>query len=246
MKRLLYGLAAVLSGLLPGGALAEDALIAQLGTEEVRISTQFAGKKVLVFGALSRPGDVVIKVVSPPQDVALSHKLKLGPFWLNSEEWVVQGAPGLVYLLSTRPTRELLDPDARERLGLRLESALAQAKDPGPPHNQENWREAFLHLKRADGHYREDGHAIRLVRNRLFTAELVLPADLPLGIYRLETYLVRKGRVVGQQHLQFKVRQVGLERWVSDIAEKHPWLLGTEFTALAMMLGLGFGVVLRR
>ena len=60
---------------------------------------------------------IFAKVVSPKQKVALGHKSRVGPLWLESGHATVRRTPGLPYLLSSRPLSDLLGNTERQTLG---------------------------------------------------------------------------------------------------------------------------------
>lgn len=221
-------------------------LFAQLGTRHVDVTVRFAGQDVLVFGAVSQPGDVVIKMASPDQSVDMSRRGRYGPFWLTSGKFTIPGTPGLLYVLSTRPVDEIMDSAERDRYGLDLSDVLrgVEPKDVGVAVGA--WKSKFIELKKKGHYYLQDGHAVRLVDDRLFSATMALPTKLPLGMYHLHIYLVRDGKVVAQQSRELDVREAGAARWVSDLAYAHSWVFGIGFTLFAMALGLGLGIVLRK
>jgi hypothetical protein len=65
-------LAAVLAlGLAIAGPLRAAPLVADLSKHLVAITTGFAGTDVLLFGAIDEPGDVVVIVWGPPQEVVM-------------------------------------------------------------------------------------------------------------------------------------------------------------------------------
>lgn len=227
-------------------APAGDTLVTELATGNVDINMRFSGEKILVFGAISRPGDIIIKVKSPMQTVALSRKERFGPFWLASGKIKISHTPGLLYLLSTAPIDTLLPPAERERYGLSLGHVTKLATLDSDAKGMGDWQAAFLRLKRSDGHYLEGGHAVRIENKRLFFTTINLPAKLPLGVYRLEFYLVRGGKVVAQQARKLNVQQVHVERWMSNTAHNTPWSFGFAYTFGAMFLGLVLGVILQR
>ncbi|MGA7800654.1 MAG: TIGR02186 family protein [Gammaproteobacteria bacterium] len=248
MSPVLRLLGALWCVLLASGASAAggDELVTQLGTHHVEITARFTGQDVLIFGAVSHPGDVIIKVISPHQTVDLSRKARYGPFWLTSGKFTVRGTPGLLYVLSTRPVADIVGAAQRSRYGLDLADVLEGVQPSDVGSDMVDWRPAFLGLKERGHYYLQDGHAVKMLGNRLFSASMALPAKLPLGIYHLEIYLVRDGKVVAQQSRKFDVREVRAERWVSNVAYDHSWMFGIAFTLLAMVLGLVLGIVLRR
>lgn len=244
MMRVFAGLCGLL--LLSTAVRAQDELVTELAQRHVDITAQFTGEKVLIFGAVCQPGNIIIKVSSPDETVAIARKAQYGPFWLTSGNFTVKGAPGLFYILSTQPVDKLLDADERERYGLSLKDSLNDAQVADVPDNVEDWKQSFLDLKDKDGHYRENGDAVRLVGAKLFSASVSLPAKLPLGEYKLTIYSVRDGKVVAQQSRSLDVREVRMERWVSNVAYTYPWTFGIAFVLLAMVLGLVLGIVLRK
>lgn len=246
MMRRVFTFAMLMLSVWALGARADNALVTQLGTDHVDITSRFTGEHILIFGATSGAGDVIIKVQSPTQGVALSRKVSVGPFWLDSGSLTVKGSPGLVYLLSSRPTKDLLDRKTRDRLGLRFQDALVGVHVPTDDQGMSDWREAFVRLKQTDGYYLEADHAVQLTGNRLFSATLALPANIPLGEYKLNIFLVRNGKVVSHDTHTLNVQQVQLEHWVAATAHNHPWTFGVSFVVLAMALGLGLGMALRR
>src|SRR5512143_1298657 len=98
----------LLAGLmLPLLAQADGPVLMEPETTHVDITADFAGTDIKTYGVIDGPGDLIIKVVGPRQDVTLSRKVKLGPFWVGGSEAEVAGAPSLLYLYSTKPITEL-------------------------------------------------------------------------------------------------------------------------------------------
>ena len=182
MKRLMRIVAALTCVLsLSGTAVAQDELVTELAQHHVDITAQFTGEKVLIFGAVSHPGDIVIKVSSPIEKEAISHKAKYGPFWLTSGKFTVDGAPGLLFLLSTRPIGELLSPAERERYGLSLKSSLSGAQPVGVSADVPDWRSSFLRLKQKADHYLEQGHAVNMVERQAVFRQYHLARQVAIG-----------------------------------------------------------------
>lgn len=226
-------------------AAADDHLVTHLDVDHVDVTTRFQGQRILLFGAAPQDTDVIIKMVSPTQQVELSRKLRLGPVWLEGGHLSVTGAPELVYLISSRPLEQLFSAAQRDTLALTLESALKNTLITGDTSLMSDWQPAFLRLKQRNRHYVETGDAVQLDKGRLFYAHIDLPAESPLGRYRLSVYLVRNGKVVRRQEQYLEVQEVSVEEWVSRVVQEYPWSFGALFTFGVMALGLLLGVVLR-
>lgn len=236
----------LVSSLLSGSVLAAGGLITQLATDHVDITTRFTGKDILVFGAMTSPGDIVIRVVSPDETVALSRKVPVGPFWLSGGQVTVRGAPGLMYVLSSRPLDKILPAKERRRYGLDFDGIVEKAGLVEKKAHMDDWRAAFVRLKRANGNYLQADDAVKEVGKRLFSATVALPAKIPLGMYRIGVYLVRDGKVIDSTAGQLDVQQVRMARWVAQAAHNHGWIFGISFTVFALVLGLLLGMALRR
>lgn len=151
--RRFLSLLAVLASALVHPAASADRLVTHMDVDHVDVSTRFVGQSILLFGAVPPGTDVIIKMVSPEQEVELGRKSRVGPLWLESGHVTVRRTPGLMYLMSSRPLSALLGSAERERLGLTLSSVLAPAEISGDSAPLPHWREALLWLKRRRGFY---------------------------------------------------------------------------------------------
>lgn len=247
MKQLTLLLALTLLLVSRTAAAAGHSLLTELQTQHVDVTMTFTGQDTLIYGALSKPGDVVIKVTSPAMSVDLKHKKAIGPFWLDSGKLTVRQTPGLYYLLSSQPIKKIVSPAEQKKYGLHLQDALKQAKvDSSTAKDMGNWQKAFIELKQNSGLFRQVPNAVKLVEKRLFSATIELPANIPLGSYHLDIYLVQHGHVIGHQTRNLEVNQVQLEHWVANAVNRHSWLFGIAFTVFALLLGLTLGMALRR
>jgi uncharacterized protein (TIGR02186 family) len=224
---------------------AGDHLVTRLDVDHVEVTTRFQGQSILVFGAVSPGTDVIIEMRSPDQDVELAHKARVGPLWVEAGHLVVSGVPGLVYLLSSSPLDRLLRTAVRQRLGLTLESPLAAARTRSDAALRADWQAALLRLKDRRGYYLVNGRGVSLEMGRLFYSRVDLPAEAPLGRYRLFIYLVRGGQVVRRQQQTLVVQEAHLTEWISRVAHVYPWAFGVLLTLGMMLLGLVLGMVLR-
>lgn len=222
---------------------ADEPLVVVPDTGEVKITTDFAGTDVKAVGSMRGPADLIIKLVGPQQEATLSRETKLGPFWVEGETMKMEGAPSLLFLYATAPIASILPPVEQEKYGLRLEGVPVRVAPQLKARAAEDWRNAFFRLKERQGYYHEDDTAIRVFGNRLFIADMRLPGDLQVGTYSVETLVVKSGKVVGRDVGQFKVRLAGIERRVWEAAHDHPWLFGSLFTLLAMLLGLALNAI---
>ena len=216
------------------------------GTDKVDVTSRFRGRDILVFGALSHPGQVIVALRSPDSAVAVTRKTQMGPIWVTGKKVTVSHFPGVLQILSSAPVDQILSPARLDALGLDPRGILAHATYEPEPADPGSWQQAVLHNKEKQGAYRINPHGVRVQDGRLFSAHLLLPASLPLGAYELDVYLVHNGRVLAQSAQKIDVQQVGLEEWVARFADQKPWLFGIVLTLFLATLGLGLGIIMQR
>ncbi len=235
---------ALLGSSLPASASAP--LVVAVSADQVDITSHFSGRDLLVYGAISRPGQVIVLLRSPDSTDAMLQKTQTGPIWLTGAKVTVTGAPGIWQRLSSAPVAQILPAATLQHLGL-SPAAIARAAHYTPaPKNPDEWQKAFLNNKIRQHDYVVEDAGVHLKQKRLFSARLQLPASLPLGQYQLDTFLVRQQQVVAQQEQSIEVRQVGFQAWIADFAEQHSWVYGVVLTVLLASLGFGLGIMMRR
>ncbi|MCE5361408.1 MAG: TIGR02186 family protein [Acidithiobacillus sp.] len=227
-------------------ATAAPSLVLGTGNDKVDVTSRFRGRDLLIFGALSHPGQVIVVLRSPDAAAAVTQKNQMGPLWITGKKVTVSHFPGVLQILSSRPLEQILPAAERTRLGLDPESILKDAKYEPLPKDAAAWRAAVLAAKEKQGAYRLNPAGVRIQDGRLFSAHLQLPASLPLGSYDLDVYLVNQGKVLAQSHQTIDVQQVGVEEWIAKYADQQPWLYGVVLTLLLASLGLGLGIVMQR
>src|SRR5690606_41894391 len=77
-------------------------------------------------------------------------------------------------------------------------------------------------------------------------ARIPVPARVPVGNYRAETYLISKGRVIAVASRDVEIRKAGFERFVALAAQRHGFLYGLSAVLLSLTLGYGASAIFRR
>lgn len=226
-------------------AEASTPLVVATSTDRVNVTSHFVGENLLVYGAITGPGQVIVILRSPDSTEAMQQKTRTGPIWLNGAKVTVTRAPGIWQRLSSAPVRHILPDDTLQKLGLTLSSLVDKARfDPEPDH-LDTWQKAFLDEKIRYRNYVVDPAGVTL-KQGLFSAKIRLPASLPLGHYQLLTYLVRQQQVVAVRKQQIDVRQVGFQAWIARFARENSWVYGIVLTFILAGLGFALGILMRR
>ena len=229
----------------PAAAQGTDALIADLSSREIAITTGFAGTELLLFGAVDGEGDIVVVVRGPKRREIVRRKERIAGVWVIGRSVAFDEVPAFYFVTSTRPLRDIASAAvfAPRRIGAdNLHIVPVARADVG----RTEFRRALLRNKARSGLYGENQGAVKVTGGRLFRTRVFFPSNVPTGNYTAEVYLMRNGVIIGGQSTPLVVHKVGLEADVFQVAHRHSTLYG--IIAIVIALGAGWlaGVVFRR
>lgn len=234
-------------------AAAQDLTIA-LSTEEVRITSNFTGTELTLFGVVADDPDppedgydIAITLRGPSQNVAVRRKDRVAGVWINRASKTVLAMPSFYALRTSVPLDEIGDVTLLRRnflgaanLGFVYRDSL-MINDP----DGEEFRQAFLRLKTEGGLYSE-AVTVDFLGEQVFRATIALPANTPVGTYRAEVRVFSDGALVALDREEMTVARSGGERLFFEASRTQPVLYGLASVALALFVGWFGGVVFRR
>ncbi len=231
---------------------AQQPLVADLDTHQIAIRSTFTGTDLLLFGAIEAApgkslseeerGDVIIAVHGPTADVTVRKKSRVGPIWVNTDAVEFRDIPGFYALLSTRPLENIAPPALLRRHDLGIEQVLA---DTVLDQAHMEFQRALIRSRTDEGLFIEDHQGFRFVGGKLFRARISLPANVPVGTYKVQAFLIRDGQVVGAQFSPLFVDKVGVELQIFRLAHHLPWLYGLMAVLLSVLAGWATAVIFR-
>jgi uncharacterized protein (TIGR02186 family) len=238
---------------------------AALTETNVRVSSDFSGARIVLYGAIfdphRRPSDVVVIVRGPDQPVRITRKTRVLGLWVNSRPVVFEGAPGFYMAASNRPLDDIARFGTLRRLGAGVDHLAIRAPEEQRVETRYGirdmvvsrlgadylvWRRAVVRLKEKAGLYAADERGVRFVDANLFRAEIALPAQAPIGQYRADIVLFQDGQPVSTKVRTLNVEKVGVERALYLWAHRRPWSYGFASMAIALAVGWAASVVFRR
>ncbi|MGB0920302.1 MAG: TIGR02186 family protein [Alphaproteobacteria bacterium] len=228
-----------------------DPLIASLSDHQVSIRPTFTGAEILLFGALGDeaadqrvPSDVVVVVRGPEAPLTVRKKDRVGIIWANTEALEFEKVPGFYAVLSTRPLEEIASASlwARHAIGADNLSLASFVESD----EVEVYRRAIIRSRRRDGLFVEEVGAFDVIGGQLFRARLTLPANVPVGAYKVEAFVLRDRKIIGAQFSPLFVDKIGLERRIYKFAQEWPWAYGVVAVLLAIWFGWAAAAIFRR
>lgn len=220
-------LAVLLATALVAPAGAAEPLIADMTTHFIAITTGFTGANLVLFGATDGSGDIIAVVRGPEHDVVVRRKSRIAGLWINTHEVTFTSVPSYYAVYSSRPLEEIAPPamQALHQIGL-ANLRCGTAGKPRPVEEVAAFRAALIRERQHDGLFGDPGGRAHFLGDRLFRADIALPANLPTGEYRVEIYLVHDGAVLSAQTSPLFVSQAGIDADVNDFADRYALLYG--------------------
>jgi uncharacterized protein (TIGR02186 family) len=250
----LVALAAALVWAAPASA---EHLTVALSTGEVKISSNFTGAPVTLFGVIerdaqsaSRPGgyQVATLVQGPPESVIVRRKDRILGVWANSASETILAPPSFYMINSSGKIADLAPAPTLERHRLGFANTRfdyrnrPRANDP----RAAEFREAFLRIKENAGLYTENEDAIEFIGDSVFRTTVWVPANSPVGFYRVSVFLFADGALLTRTDQSFRISKSGFEQYISVFAREKSFVYGFLCALMALFTGWLGGVIFRR
>lgn len=252
--RLRAALAAALIALAAPPAAGEQLVVA-LSTDHVRISSSFTGTGVTVFGTIERDAgtvsrggayDIVVVVRGPDETLVTRRKERVGGIWLNRAARTFLDMPSFYAVHASRPLAEISTPETLKRFQLGFDNLAFRVADGAAAPDDGEFRDGFIRLKRQAGLYRDAPYGVTFPGGGLFRTTVDIPANVPVGTYRVSVFLFRDDAMLAASSAVFGIAKTGFEQFTFDLARKNGYLYGLICVALALLTGWLAGVLFRR
>ena len=226
----------------PAGA---ESIVSGLSQNRVSITADFDGSEILIYGAIKRdepaPPDsklnVIITVQGPSTPLTIRRKERVAGIWINNASVTVDQAPSFYVVTTTGPLPTILSRTENLRYKISIASAIRAVGIADEAERAPDFVEALMRLRLAEGSYAVKEGAVDLNEDTLFRVDVLLPANLVEGDYKVRLFLTREGKVIATQERLIGVHKEGLERFVYSMANEAPILYGIAAITMAALAG---------
>jgi len=229
---------------------------ADVSSRRIAIESDFAGIQVVVFGAVDQSQqrfaeqglyDIVIAVRGPTEPAVVRRKARIFGIWVNQVSQTFISVPEYYAVLSSRPLNEIASEKmlAERRLGFK-HLRFSAANGTLPNDEEEAFRKALIRIKQDQNLYQERDFAVAFISRSLFRATVSVPANVPVGIFDVEIFLFREGRLIDTHTTEVKIAKSGLERFVFNLAYEHSLIYGLGGVIIAILAGLAASAGFRK
>lgn len=215
-------------------------LVCGLSNNEIKIDSEFRGEKILLFGAKEDGRDLIINVIGPERDFAISKKQKLMGVWYNGKGFEFKNIPTLHYLFSTMDDNQNAK-DILNELKLEKENLISESTKSGSQsYEKDKAKELLKELikKMTDKKlYQEQYNYIDFLNDTLFKVSLDFPENIMPGSYLVEVYLIGDGGLLSYQSIPIKVTQAGIGEKIVNFAYNYSLLYAIFSVIFALATG---------
>jgi uncharacterized protein (TIGR02186 family) len=255
MRRLALILALVLLAAAPAKA---ERLVVSLSNHRVAVTSNFTGEDLVLFGTVepdpgkalgTTPYNLVVTVTGPRQTLRTRRKQRVLGIWVNVDSREFVRVPAYLAVLSSRPFADIAPPDTLRRLQVGLNNYLLPQRigpDIADTVPDDPFRTAFVNLQIQNGLYRQSSTAVTFLTPTVFRAAIPVPANVPIGNYRIDVMLFADGMLVARTNSALEVIKSGFEQYVADAARDRGLLYGLLTTLMAIVTGWFASVVLAK
>ena len=232
---------------------AQEQIVAGMSQNRVSITADFDGSEILIYGAVKRdspapqgaPLEVIVTVEGPATAVAVRRKDRVAGIWVNNASVRIDSAPSFYAVATTGPLSHILSDTDNLRYGITIERVIRAIGIADEAEKAGEFILALLRVRTNEGRYRVLEGKVELTEDTLFRTDVVLPANLTEGEYKVRLFLLRDKRVIASQERVIGVRKEGLERWIFNLAQEQPLIYGLVSLVLAAVAGWGASAAFR-
>ncbi len=209
---------------------------ADLALRRITIDSNFNGVDMLIFGATDIKGDLIILVHGPKRTIILNKKERKYGLWFNAKREKIEDVKQFYAVTSTKELSEITDEQTLKSITI---NDLNFSDDLG-------FNSALKNIKLNTKLYSESIKNIDLINEKLFRTNIKFPNNIPQGRYIVEVLLFHNHLLFGFQTIPLMVSNVGIESFVFDMHQFHPFVYAICSVIGALMIGWISSLVKRR
>jgi uncharacterized protein (TIGR02186 family) len=232
----------------------EPLLVPDVSQRSVEIRYSFSGAELLLFGAIIYPdgrvpsdqADIAVVLKGPTRSILVREKQQVAGIWMNVERARFRSVPGFYSIASSRPLSQLINERTAAIYELGLGNIQLSPASDSPPSTQRRFEKGLVDLMRRQRLFAEHPRSVEITQGVLYRARLAIPAQVPVGKYTAETFLIRNGKIFAAATRKIEIHKSGFERFVAEASNKTPLAYGIFAVLLSVGMGWLAGSLFRR
>ena len=229
------------------------ALVTELSSESVDITTNFNGTSLLLFGAVkehysSENAHIVVTISGPEKAISSRYKQRVSGIWINTSSVTWKNAPSYYHILTSQPLDTIMTNAARDRfevgydyLPLRWDASGISEEDI-----ETIWKPALSRNMTDSGLWAVQEGGVIVLRDSLFRASVALPSNILPGDYEVRVLQFEDGTLIAEEITPITVEKKGLGEWIYRFAHDYSAFYGIFAILFAVASGWLAAVAFRR
>lgn len=224
-------------------------LVPEISQHEVQVRQGFTGAELLLYGAILDPDgrrasddyDIVVILRGPSQAISVREKQRFLGIWINAEANSFRSVPSFFAIASSAPVAQIVDERTAAIYEFGLQYLQLSPTGAIDPPQYARFTQGLVDLRQRSGLFQQNEAGVTMSEGVLYQARIALPSNVTVGRYVAETFAVRDGRVIAAASTQVDVRKEGLDRVVTEQADKNSFQYGLLAVALSLAMGWAAG-----
>ncbi|WP_375623806.1 MULTISPECIES: TIGR02186 family protein [unclassified Bartonella] len=223
-------------------------------TNTITVDANFAGRDLYIAGVLenidplySRQNryDIVVSLEGLDRTMVMREKKRNAGVWVNTDSLIFKKVPLFYSMVTTREIGDITSIEDYKRLGLGL-LYLPLQTDEQDHKKIQIFRNELINLQKAKSLYYEEVGGVRFGSDTLFTAHFRLPANVPVGHYKVRAYLFRDGQFIDSATTTLEIVKAHIAYTIFYAAHKYPFLYGIVAVIVAITTGFLCRLIFRK
>ncbi|MCB1490941.1 MAG: TIGR02186 family protein [Rhodobiaceae bacterium] len=232
-----------------------ETLVLGLSQNDFGITSSFVGSTITVFGTIQRDAhtvaragkyEIAIVVRGPRSNIVTRKKARVAGIWINNRSELFPGAPAYYAMLSSVPLGDMAGTHVLTENSIGTSYLVLQPRDSDEEFSDKAFRDALIRLKKEQNLYYDIPGGVEFLADSLFSATIPLPENVVVGDYVGDAYLFRDGSLLTSEKFAFRIRKLGFEQVMYDLAHVYPAYYGIAAVLLALVTGWAAGVIFRK
>jgi len=233
----------------------QEKVVTAASKNVIDIGLSYHGDQIHFFGVSPvKNCDLIIKLTAEKsEEVKLSVKGRVGPFWMAVKQYDVTDAPFMYKVHSTKPIDQIISPETAQQLDLgygavQKKMKLHLARGEAAPEDAELVFKGLVKIKEEANLYNivSDPKRLEIAEGRLYKHYFRFPPAATEGRYVVESFAFVQGQLVGYGKDIIQIKKVGLEHWLTDISQNQPVFFGIMAVVIALGAGLLVGMIFKK
>ena len=216
-----------------------DMLTVDLAEDHVDITTGFTGADLVLFGMAAPDTHVAVVMRGPKRDVVIRHKERFMGAWMNRESMKFENVP-LFYDYAVSVAEEtLMEEEKLKEYGIGMQSLLftPESSADTDPKTLKSFQAALIKNRQKEQLFPLKPKNIDFLNTQLFKIKLHVPANVPTGVYDIQTFLIKDKNVKEVHTTKLTVAQIGFSAGIYKFAHERAFAYAMLCLFLATFAG---------